>query len=88
MMGLVRFVLFAAAWGGVGFLVRHLVLAVREPAMRRNYATMFSEGPRTPLVEAALSNWRRRLGRSLWINVVAIPLVLAGVLIYVGQFAS
>jgi len=88
MMGLARFVMFAVAWGAVALLVRHLVLLVREPGMRRSYATLFSEPPRAPLVEAALMSWRRRFGRTLWINLVAIPLMLAGVLIYVGQFAE
>lgn len=85
---LLRFLELAVLWGGFAVLVRAAVLTMRERAVRRGYETMFASEGRASLVEAAVNNWRRRLSRSLWINLVAIPLLLIAVLVAAGEFGS
>lgn len=86
--GLIRFLEFAVVWGVVALALRHAILALREPAVRRGYAVMFASEGGPSLVEAAVAGWRRRLSRSLWINLVAIPIGLIAILVFAGEYGS
>ena len=64
-------------------LVQAAIVALSEPQARRRFTAELG----TPdLVERRLSEWRRRLRRRLWVNVVAVPCLVLLVLALVGEY--
>lgn len=81
--GVIRWLQLLVVAAGTLALVQAAIVALSEPFARRR----FSAEPGAPdLIERRLSEWRRRLRRRLWINVVAVPCLILLVLALVGEF--
>lgn len=80
---MIRWLQLLVVAAGTLALVQAAIVALSEPRARRRLTAELG----TPdLVERRVSEWRRRLQRRLWINVVGVPCLILLVLALVGEF--
>jgi len=84
---MIRWILVLFILAAVLTMTRFIVIAIRQPAERTYLSARLGAPPDSAYVQDALDAWRTRLGRKLWINLVAIPLALFLILILIGEFA-
>lgn len=66
-------------------VLRRILLVVLEPLSRRSYTKQFGKDAEK-VVETHVARWRTKTGRSLWINMVGIPLCVFFIIVFIAQF--
>jgi hypothetical protein len=81
-----RLFLYSLVLAAVLTVLRYLILFVLEPIQRNSLKKRLGEDT-SVTVETLVADWRKKTGRSLWVNFVGIPSVFFMAIILIAQYA-